>query len=73
MVGFDTERALIDGLKEGTIDSLVAQNPFKMGYEGVKAVLAKLDGKEVPKRIDTGVALITQENLDTPEIQVLLK
>ncbi len=74
MVGFDTEKALIDGLKEGVIDSLVAQNPFKMGYEGVKAVVAVLDGKELPtRRIDTGVTLVTQENLNTPEIQALLR
>jgi ribose transport system substrate-binding protein len=74
MIGFDTEKALIDGLKEGTIDSLVAQNPYKMGYEGVKAVLAVLDSKELPtRRIDTGVKLVTQENLNTPEIQALLR
>jgi ribose transport system substrate-binding protein len=74
MIGFDTEKALIDGLKEGTIDSLVAQNPFKMGYEGVKAVLAVLDGTELPtRRIDTGVNLVTQENLETQKIQALLK
>ncbi len=74
MIGFDTEKALIDGLKEGAIDSLVAQNPYRMGYEGVKAVLAELDGKELPtKRIDTGVKLVTQENLNTPEVQALLK
>ena len=74
MIGFDTEKALIDGLKEGTIDSLVAQNPYKMGYEGVKAVLAVLDGTELPtRRIDTGVNLVTQENLETPEIQSLLR
>jgi len=73
MVGFDTEKALMDGLKEGVIDSLVAQNPYKMGYEGVKAVIARLDGQEVPRRINTGVALVTKENLETPEIQALLK
>lgn len=74
MIGFDTEKALIDGLKEGTIDSLVAQNPYRMGYEGVKAVLAVLDGKELPtRRIDTGVKLVTKENLNTPEVQALLK
>jgi ribose transport system substrate-binding protein len=74
MIGFDTEKALIDGLKEGAIDSLVAQNPFKMGYEGVKAVVAVLDGKELPtRRIDTGVTLVTKENLATPEIQALLR
>ncbi|GAH05701.1 unnamed protein product, partial [marine sediment metagenome] len=55
MVGFDAEEALVNGLKSGAIDSLVVQNPYKMGYEGVKAVIARLDGKEVPKHIDTGV------------------
>jgi ribose transport system substrate-binding protein len=72
MVGFDAEKALIDGLKDGAIDSLVVQNPFKMGYEGVKAVLAKLDGKDVPKYIDTGVVLITKEQLQDPKIKDLL-
>jgi ribose transport system substrate-binding protein len=73
MIGFDTEKALIDGLKEGVIDSLVAQNPYKMGYEGVKAVLARLEGPEVPRRIDTGVNLVTKDNMETPEIQALLR
>jgi ribose transport system substrate-binding protein len=74
MIGFDTEKALIDGLKEGAIDSLVAQNPYKMGYEGVKAVVAVLDGTELPtRRIDTGVNLVTKVNLATPEIQALLR
>ena len=72
MVGFDAEDALVDGLKTGVIDSLVVQNPFKMGYEGVKAVLDKLEGKEVPRRIDTGVWLVTKERLDEPEIRALL-
>jgi ribose transport system substrate-binding protein len=72
MVGFDAEQALVDGLKAGDIDSLVVQNPFKMGYEGVKAVLAKLDGRDVPKRIDTGVELVTKERLEEPEIKALL-
>ena len=72
MVGFDAEQALVDGLRAGDIDSLVVQNPFKMGYEGVKAVLAKLDGKDVPKRIDTGVELVTKERLEEPDIKALL-
>ena len=72
MVGFDAEKALINGLKAGVIDSLVVQNPFKMGYEGVKAVVDRLDGKIVPKKIDTGVVLVTREDLEKPEIKALL-
>lgn len=73
MIGFDAGKLLIEGVKSGEIDSLVVQNPTKMGYEGVKAVVAVLEGKEVRRRIDTGVALVTRENLNTPEIQSLLR
>lgn len=73
MVGFDAGGLLIEGLKTGDVDSLVVQNPYKMGYEGVKALIDTLDGKKVPRRVDTGVVLVTKENLETPEIQALLK
>ncbi len=73
MIGFDAGKLLIEGVKSGDIDSLVVQNPTKMGYEGVKTLIAKLEGKEMPRRIDTGVKLITKENLETAEIQALLK
>jgi ribose transport system substrate-binding protein len=72
MVGFDAEKALVDGLQEGIIDSLVVQNPYQMGYAGVKTVLASLDGEEVPRRIDTGVELVTRERLEEPAIKALL-
>lgn len=72
MVGFDSGQLLIEGLQAGLIDSLVVQNPYKMGYQGVKTLIDHLDGKVVPRRIDTGVTLITKENLHTPEIKELL-
>jgi ribose transport system substrate-binding protein len=72
MVGFDAEKALIDGLKAGQIDALIVQNPFKMGYEGVKAVVMSIQGKPVEKKIDTGVAVVTKDALDKPEIKTLL-
>ncbi len=73
MVGFDAGVLLIQALRSGDIDSLVVQNPYKMGYEGVKTLVDKLNGKDVKKQIDTGVNLITKQNIDTPEIQTLLK
>ena len=71
-VGFDAGDTLVGGLKEGNIDALVVQDPFKMGYEGVKAVVDALNGKTVDKRIDTGVELITLERLEEPAIKKLL-
>jgi ribose transport system substrate-binding protein len=72
LVGFDASTPLIAGLSAGKVSALVVQNPFKMGYEGVKAVLAKIDGKEVAPRLDTGVVLVTLDNLKSTEIQELL-
>ena len=72
LVGFDAEKALIDGLKAGQIDALIVQNPYKMGYEGVKAVVMSIQGKPVEKKIDTGVAVVTKGDLDKPEIKSLL-
>ena len=72
LVAFDAAPNEIKALEQGHIQALIVQNPFKMGYEGVKAAVDVLNGRTVPKRIDTGVAVVTQENLKDPEIQKLL-
>jgi len=72
LVAFDAAKGEIDALREGTIQALIVQNPFQMGYQGVKLAVKALQGKKVPKRVDTGVTVVTQENLDDPEIRKLL-
>ncbi|MEN6334209.1 MAG: substrate-binding domain-containing protein [Phycisphaerales bacterium] len=72
MIGCDVCPTVVEGLKKGDIDSLIVQNPYKMGYEGVKAIVQHLDGKPVPKEVDTGVELITAEKLSDPKIMELL-
>jgi ribose transport system substrate-binding protein len=71
-VGFDSSPKLVQGLRDGHIQGLVLQNPDKMGYLGVKTIVAHLRGEAVEKVIDTGVALATLDNMDTPEIRALL-
>jgi ribose transport system substrate-binding protein len=73
LVGFDSSPDLIAAVKGGIIDSLVVQDPYKMGYEGVKAALNKKANKPVERRLDTGVELVKKDNLDTPKIQNLIK
>ena len=73
LVGFDPSTALVDALQKNEIDAIVAQDPYKIGYEGVKAIVQHIRGQTVPPRIDTGVRLVTRENLNSPEIQSLLK
>ena len=72
-VGFDASAPLVEALKKGELQAIVAQNPTKMGYEAVKTIITHLRGEKVPMSVDSGAALITQENLSTPEIQELLK
>jgi len=72
-VGFDASDPLVEALKKGEIQALVAQNPTKMGYEAVKTLVAHIHGEKVPPSVDSGVALVTPENLGTPEIQELIK
>ncbi len=72
-VGFDTSEKLIQALEAGHLDGLVLQNPFKMGEEGVKTLIAHLDGRAVEKRIDTGVRVATPENRTEVGIELLLR
>ncbi len=72
-VGFDASDKLVKALREGTIDALVIQNPFNIGYLAVRTMTDHLRGKPVDKRIDTGARVATKANVDTPEIQELIQ
>ena len=71
-VGFDATQIFVDAMKAKQLHGIVVQNPFNMGYLGVRTMVESLQGKSVEKRIDTGVAMITPENLDVKESQALL-
>ncbi len=71
-VGFDSAPELVTALTEKQIDALVVQDPMKMGYLAVKAMVEHLGGKEVEKRIDTGAYLVTLGNMQEPQIKELL-
>jgi len=71
-VGFDSSPKLVQGLEEGHIHGLILQDPIKIGYMGVKQMVLHLRGNEIEKRIDTGVHLITPENMSEPEMKALL-
>ena len=45
LVGFDSDDELVKFLQDGTIAALVVQDPFRMGYDGVKIALAASRGE----------------------------
>ncbi|MDB4384903.1 substrate-binding domain-containing protein [Opitutaceae bacterium] len=72
LVGFDTSSFLLSALRRGDVKALVAQNPTKMGYLGVKTAVSYLRGEKFEEMIDTGCVLVTKENINAPDIQAVL-
>ena len=72
-VGFDASPALVEGLRTGHLDAIVVQDPIKMGYLGVKTLVQHLQGKKVDPRHDTGVYVVTDDNVDVPENKHLIE
>ena len=70
--GFDTSDLLVQALKNGDIDALIAQDPTRMGYFAVKTIVDHLRGTKVPLVVDIGVRIITRDNIGDPEVQKLL-
>ena len=62
----------VDAVREGVVNALVVQNPFQMGYQGVDTVIRKIrEGEEIGSQ-DTGITLVTEENVDDLEVQAVL-
>jgi ribose transport system substrate-binding protein len=72
MVGFDANTQSLRDLRQNDLQGIVVQNPFRMGYDGTLTVMRHLQGRPVAKRIDTGVTLVTLDNLEQPPIKELI-
>jgi ribose transport system substrate-binding protein len=72
MIAFDPDKSLLDAMRSGQVAAIILQNPYKMGYEGVKAIARHLKGQSNPRLIDTGVEVVTSETLTDPKILRLL-
>ncbi len=71
-VGFDTNEVLIEALKNGKIQGLAAQDPVKIGYESVHQAVKILNHASIEKRIDTGITMITINNIEDSSVQKLI-
>ena len=73
LVGFDVNETMIEAMQSGTLHAMVLQDPFKMGFEAVRTVVEKINGRTPPKRLDLPAVVVTPANLDSPEMQRLVK
>ncbi len=70
LMGFDSSQPLLDSVKEGDVDGLIVQDPYRMGYLGVWVLVRHLEGDDVSaggKNLSTGEYLLTRDNLDRSE------
>ena len=74
LVGFDSNVATVDGLQEGSVDALVVQNPYAMGYLGVESAYKLLSGQadSIEKTVDTSTQVVDRENIFTIDSQKAL-
>ncbi|MDM8125192.1 substrate-binding domain-containing protein [Mediterraneibacter glycyrrhizinilyticus] len=72
MMGFDAGKDQLSALSDGSIDGLVVQNPFGMGYATVVAAArtALEIGNEA--QVDTGFVWVDAENMEDESIQPML-
>jgi ribose transport system substrate-binding protein len=77
LVGFDSSAPLVDALREGDINALILQDPYRMGYLGVWTLVHHLEGYEVAaggKKIQsTGEYVVTRANLDAQSTRELFE
>ncbi len=74
LVGFDSNVMTVDGLQEGSVDALVVQNPYAMGYLGVESAYKLLSGKgsDLEATVDTSTQIVDRDNLFTMDSQKAL-
>ena len=72
LVNFDSDDKTLGFLDDGTTAALVVQDPYRMGYDGVKTALAVSKGEKVEANVDTGANLVTKANESDPKIAALI-
>ena len=73
VVGVGSNEKLVKFLQDDVIAGLVVEDPFRMGYDGVKTALAASKGEQVAANVDTGATLVTKANMSSARSQELLK
>jgi ribose transport system substrate-binding protein len=72
VTAFDSDPEEVKALESGSIKALILQDPYGMGYKGCDFAAQVLDGKQVPKYVDTGATAVTKENMKQEDIKALL-
>ena len=72
LITFDSSDSHVEALRDGVIDTMLVQEPFKIGYEAVRSLAEKLEGRAPAQRIDLPARVIGKTDLENPDILALL-
>ena len=72
VVGFNSDEEELGYIRNGVLSGTVIQNPYVMGYVGVRYANKLLDGMNVPCELDIGATFVNGSNMNEDYIQLLL-
>jgi ribose transport system substrate-binding protein len=72
VIGFDSSDEEVSYMNGKILDGMMVQNPYNMGYLGVRNLNKTLDGETIDSKIDTGVTYVDLDNLEDEDTQWLL-
>jgi len=72
LITFDSSKTHVESLRNGTIDVMLVQDAFRIGYESVRSLAVKLVGGSPAQRMDLPARAIVKADLDKPEVRALL-
>jgi ribose transport system substrate-binding protein len=72
MIGWDAAPDEVAALKSGEISALIVQNPFRMGFDSVVAMTEHIRKGISVGNSDTGVYVVTRQNMNQPAYSVIL-
>jgi ribose transport system substrate-binding protein len=65
VIGFDAGPDQVKALKAGTVQALIAQQPYQIGVDGVKEAIKAIKGQKTKKKITTGFTILDKSNVNT--------
>ena len=63
-VAFDSDPILLEGVAKGEVEAIIAQNPFEIGYTGVKLAISLLQHQKVNRNYPVPSMIVRKENLE---------
>ena len=73
LVGFEQSANLADKVRQGVMDSLIAENSYEMGRQAMELLAANREHSMAPENRRFAPTLLTADNIDLPEMQQLIR